>query len=181
MEKRLIRFLLSKRGMAFDLWLVRLFGRSLLNALMGRRQGFTPQPMLILSTKGARSGQRREAALPYFQLGDVFIVVGSKGGAPDDPAWVTNLRQNPDAELSLRGKRRLVTAHIATGDERAALWDHVTRAMAVYTRYQKKTEREIPVVVFEDRARGAAKRLAALGGGVPDLVVPPRRRFPLEP
>lgn len=181
MEKRLIRFLLSKRGMAFDLWLVRLFGRSLLNALMGRRQGFTPQPMLILSTKGARSGQRREAALPYFQLGDVFIVVGSKGGAPDDPAWVTNLRQNPDAELSLRGKRRPVTAHIATGDERAALWDHVTRAMAVYTRYQKKTEREIPVVVFEDRARGAAKRLAALGGGVPDLVVPPRRRFPLEP
>ncbi len=151
MEKRLIRFLLSRRGMAFDLLLVRLFGRSLLNALMGRRQGFTPQPMLILSTKGTRSGQWREAALPYFQLGEVYIVVGSKGGAPDDPAWVTNLRQNPDAELSIRGKRRQVTAHIAAGDERAALWDHVTRVMAVYTRYQKRTEREIPVVVFEDR------------------------------
>lgn len=152
MEKRLIKFLLGKRGMAFDLWLVRVFGRSLLNALMGRRQGFTPQPMLILITKGAKSGQWREAALPYFQLGDFVIVVGSKGGAPDDPAWVTNLRQHPDAELSIRGKRRQVKAHIAAGDERTALWDHVTRAMAVYTRYQKKTEREIPVVVLEPQA-----------------------------
>jgi deazaflavin-dependent oxidoreductase (nitroreductase family) len=161
MEKRLVKFLLSKRGMAFDLWLVRVFGRSLLNALMGRRQGFTPQPMLILTTKGARSGQWRKAALPYFQLGEFFIVVGSKGGAPDDPAWVTNLRQNPDAELSIRGKRRQVKAHIAAGDERAALWDHVTRAMAVYTRYQKKTEREIPVVVFEDQVAGRKETRSA--------------------
>jgi deazaflavin-dependent oxidoreductase (nitroreductase family) len=152
MEKRLIKFLLSKRGMAFDLWLVRMFGRSLLNALMGRRQGFKPQPMLILTTKGARSGQWREAALPYFELGETVVVVGSKGGAPDDPAWVTNLRACPDAELSIRGKRRKVKAHIAAGDERAALWAHVTRAMAVYTRYQKKTEREIPMVVFVDEA-----------------------------
>lgn len=148
MEKRLIRFLLSKRGMAFDLLLVRITGRSLLNALMGRRQGFRPQPMLILTTKGARSGERRHAALPYFQLGESIIVIGSKGGAPDDPAWVANLRADPAAELSIRGKRRKVKAHIATGDERAALWEHVTRAMAVYTRYQKRTEREIPVVVF---------------------------------
>ncbi|MGE0668829.1 MAG: nitroreductase/quinone reductase family protein [Sphingomonadales bacterium] len=151
MERRLIRFLLTRRGMALDLWLVRLTGRSLLNALMGRRQGFRPQPMLILRTKGARSGQWRQAALPYFQLGESVVVVGSKGGAPDDPAWVTNLRAHPEAELSIRGRRRKVRAHIAAGDERAALWDHVTRAMAVYTRYQKKTEREIPVVVFEER------------------------------
>ena len=149
MERRLIRFLLTRRGMALDLWLVRLTGRSLLNTLMGQRQGFRPQPMLILSTKGARSGLWRRAALPYFQLGETIIVVGSKGGAPDDPAWVINLRTHPDAELSIRGKRRKVRAHIATGDERAALWDHVTRFMAVYTRYQKRTDREIPVVVFE--------------------------------
>ncbi len=152
MEKRLIKFLLSKRGMAVDLFLVRLFGRSLLNALMGRRQGFTPQPMLVLTTKGAKSGQWREAALPYFQLGEFFVVVGSKGGAPDDPAWVGNLRRHPEAELSIRGKRRKVNAHIAAGDERTALWAHVTKTMAVYTRYQKKTEREIPVVVFEPQA-----------------------------
>jgi len=152
MEKRLIRFLLSRRGMAFDLFLVRLSGRSLLNALMGRRQGFKPQPMLILTTKGAKSGQWRHAALPYFQIGEVFVVVGSKGGAPDDPAWVANLSRHPGAELSIRGKKRKVTARIAAGDERAALWDHVTRAMAVYTRYQKRTDREIPVVVFELQA-----------------------------
>jgi deazaflavin-dependent oxidoreductase (nitroreductase family) len=181
MEKRLIKFLLSKRGMAFDLWLVRLFGRSLLNALMGRRQGFTPQPMLILTTKGAKSGQWREAALPYFKLGECFIVVGSKGGAPEDPAWVANLRTHPEAELSIRGRRRKVTAHIAAGDERTALWAHVTKAMGVYTRYQSRTDREIPVVVFEDQARAAAKRLAALGGSAPELVAPPRRRFPPEP
>ena len=75
----------------------------------------------------------------------------SSSGAPDEPAWVTNLRAHPEAKLSIRGKRRPVMAHIAAGDERAALWDHVTRAMAVYTRYQKRTDREIPVVVFQDR------------------------------
>lgn len=148
---RLIRFLLTRRGMAFDLWLVRVFGRSLLNALMGRRQGFKPQPMLILTTLGGKSGKWREAALPYFRFGETFVVVGSKGGAPDDPAWVTNLRRHPDAELAIRGKRRKVTARIATGAERAELWARVTTAMGVYLRYQKRTEREIPVVVFEER------------------------------
>lgn len=152
MEKRLIRFLLTRRGMTLDLWLVRLFGRSLLNALMGRRQGFTPQPMLILRTMGARSGQWREAALPYFRFGDRFVVIGSKGGAPDDPAWVTNLRRHPEAELSVRGKRRKVLGHIAGGDARADLWAKVTQVMPVYIRYQKRTEREIPVVVFEGQA-----------------------------
>ena len=147
--QRVIRFLLTPRGMAFDLWLVRITGRSLLNALMGRRQGFKPQPMLILTTKGARSGKWREAALPYFRFGETFVVIGSKGGAPDDPAWVTNLRQTPEAELSIRGTRRKVTARIATGAERADLWARVTAAMGVYLRYQKRTEREIPVVVFE--------------------------------
>ncbi|MEN3976397.1 nitroreductase/quinone reductase family protein [Emcibacter sp. SYSU 3D8] len=154
MEKRLIKFLLGKRGMALDLWLVRVFGRSLLNVLMGRRQGFTPQPMLVLSTRGARSGLWRRAALPYFQIGESIIVVGSKGGAPDDPAWVTNLRVHPEAALAIRGRRRQVVAHVAAGDERTALWAHVTRAMEVYTRYQKRTDREIPVVVFEAQTAG---------------------------
>ncbi len=154
MERRLIRFLLTRRGMAFDLWLVRLFGRSLLNALMGRRQGFTPQPMLILRTRGWKSGQWREAALPYFRFGTRIVVIGSKGGAPDDPSWVTNLRRDPSAELSIRGKASAVTAHVATGDEREVLWAEVTRAMGVYTRYQARTEREIPVVVFDEQWAG---------------------------
>jgi deazaflavin-dependent oxidoreductase (nitroreductase family) len=154
MERRLIKFLLTRRGMMVDLWLVRLFGRSLLNTLMGRRQGFTPQPMLILKTRGRKSGQWREAALPYFRFGEHIVVIGSKGGAPEDPSWVTNLRLAPAAELSIRGKTRAVIAHVATGDERVALWAKVTAAMTVYTRYQARTEREIPVVVFENRTDG---------------------------
>ncbi len=152
MQRRLIRFLLTRRGMAFDLWLVKVTGRSLLNALMGRRQGFPPQPMLILSTRGFRSGEWRQAALPYFRFGDRIVVIGSKGGAPDDPAWVTNLRAHPQAALSIRGRTCKVTARIAEGDERAALWRQITGIMAVYTRYQNKTEREIPVVVFSEEA-----------------------------
>ncbi|MBI1179352.1 MAG: nitroreductase family deazaflavin-dependent oxidoreductase [Alphaproteobacteria bacterium] len=147
--KRLIRFLLTKRGQAVDLWLVRRFGFSLLNALMGRRQGFKPQPMLILRTLGHRSGRWREAALPYFAFGEFVVVVGSKGGAPDDPAWVTNLRRHPEAELSVRGRACRVRAHIAGGNERQALWNRITGSMEVYRRYQKRTEREIPVVVLE--------------------------------
>jgi deazaflavin-dependent oxidoreductase (nitroreductase family) len=158
--KPLIRFLLTRRGQAFDLWLVRRFGRSALNTLMGRRQGFKPQPMLILRTLGHRSGKWREAALPYFTIGEFIVVVGSKGGAPDDPAWVTNLRHNPDAELFLRGDERPVRAHIATGDEREALWNRLTGHMAVYRRYQARTEREIPVVVLAPFAQRTLQKTA---------------------
>jgi deazaflavin-dependent oxidoreductase (nitroreductase family) len=148
--KRLIRLLLTPRGQRADLWLVRLSGRSLLNELMARRQGFRPQPMLVLRSRGARSGRWREAALPYFTFGETLVVVGSKGGAPDDPAWVANLRLHPEAEAVAGGRRRPVRARIAEGDERTALWTHIVAEMAVYARYQARTDREIPVVLLEE-------------------------------
>lgn len=150
-QRAFIRFFLSPRGMAVDRFLVRVSGRSPLNFLMASREGFTPQPMLILASVGCRSGQRREAVLPYFTFADTFVVVGSKGGAPDDPAWVSNLRHNPEAEITLQRQRRAVSGYVAQGVERAELWATITAIMAVYERYQARTEREIPVVVFEAR------------------------------
>lgn len=137
--------------MALDRFLVRVSGHSALNFLMASREGFAPPPMLILATMGCRSGRRREAVLPYFTFAETFVVVGSKGGAADDPAWVTNLRHNPHADITLQRKRRTVIGHIAQGAEREELWSKITADMAVYERYQARTEREIPVVVFEGR------------------------------
>ncbi len=118
---------------------------------MASREGFKPQPMLLLVTMGRKSGALREAALPYFTFGDTYVVVGSKGGAPDDPAWVGNLRHDPKAEITVARKRRRVSGHIARGAEREELWSTITADMAVYNKYQARTEREIPVVVFEAR------------------------------
>lgn len=147
--KRVIRFLLSRRGQALERFCVRTTGRSLLNGVMASREGFEPPPMLVLVTTGCRSGQRREAVLPYFTFGERFVVVGSKGGAPDDPAWVSNLRHTPGAEITVARKQQRVNGRIAQGAEREELWAKITANMAVYDKYQARTEREIPLVVLE--------------------------------
>jgi F420H(2)-dependent quinone reductase len=110
------------------------------------------RPMLLLRTIGRRTRQPRTSALLYVPDGDAYVVIASKGGAPQHPGWFHNLTAKPDVEIQVGRKRLPVRAQIATGEERARLW---ARADAInqgqYTVYQSRTRREIPVVVLTPR------------------------------
>ncbi len=110
------------------------------------------RPMLLLRTVGRRTGQPRTAALLYVRDGDAFVVIASKGGAPNHPGWFHNLRAQPDVEIQVGRERIPVRARLAEGDERTRLWaraDEVNEGQ--YTVYQSRTQRPIPVVVLDRR------------------------------
>ena len=104
---------------------------------------------LLLTTRGRRSGEPRTAALIYGRQGDDFVVVASKGGSPEHPGWYANLRENPDVEIQVGADRFKANARTATPEERPRLWEEMTSHWPDYDEYQKRTDREIPVVVIE--------------------------------
>lgn len=106
---------------------------------------------LLLDHVGAKSGNRRTHPLSYIGDGDDFVIVASKGGARRHPAWFHNLRANPDTTIQVRGERIPVRARVADAQERARLWPKVVDAYGGYAGYQRRTEREIPLVILERR------------------------------
>jgi deazaflavin-dependent oxidoreductase (nitroreductase family) len=105
---------------------------------------------LLLFTKGRKSGEERIAPLIYQPYGDDYLVVASKGGAPEPPAWYVNLHANPDdVEIQILGDRFKVRPRDASGDEKPDVWKTMTAVWPQYDEYQTKTDREIPVVVLE--------------------------------
>ncbi|WP_405164244.1 nitroreductase family deazaflavin-dependent oxidoreductase [Nocardia sp. NBC_01499] len=111
---------------------------------------FGGMPSVELVTTGRKSGREHAVLLtaPIVD-GDTYVVVASRGGDPTHPAWFLNLRDNPNVLVSVRGGPRLpMTAHIATPQERAALWPRVTAQHKGYAGYQEKTTREIPLVLL---------------------------------
>jgi deazaflavin-dependent oxidoreductase (nitroreductase family) len=119
----------------------------------GRGKGM---PMVILTTTGRSSGQPRETMLstPLVEA-DTVILVASFGGDDREPNWCQNIRANGAIQLVLEGKKRPMVAHVADPDERARLWPKITAAHANYAGYQRKTDREIPVVVCEPATNAA--------------------------
>ena len=107
------------------------------------------KPVIILTTKGAKSGKIRKTPLMRVEHDGSYAVVASKGGAPAHPVWYHNIAANPDVELQDGPDRRDYTAHEATGDEKAQWWDRAVEAWPDYAEYQKKTDREIPLFVLE--------------------------------
>jgi deazaflavin-dependent oxidoreductase (nitroreductase family) len=103
---------------------------------------------LLLTTTGRRSGEPRELPLIYGRHGDDYLVVASKGGAPQHPAWYLNLETNPQVEVQVGHERFKATARTATAAEREELWRTMTAEWPDYDAYQTKTDREIPVVVI---------------------------------
>jgi deazaflavin-dependent oxidoreductase (nitroreductase family) len=103
---------------------------------------------LILTTTGRRSGELRSNALIFGRHGDDLLVVGSKGGAPAAPAWYLNLVVNPEVQVQVKGDRFSAHARTATAEEKPELWGIMTGVWPDYDSYQKKTEREIPVVIL---------------------------------
>ena len=102
-------------------------------------------------TTGRRSGEQRTTPLIHRTDGDRWVVVASKGGAPQHPSWFENLSANPEATIQVRGEVVPVRATTAEGDERDRLWSLMTEAWPAYDEYQARTQREIPVVVLSRR------------------------------
>lgn len=107
--------------------------------------------ILLLTTTGRRSGEPRTTPLIHRADGENWVIVASKGGAPEHPGWFQNLQADPNAEIELPGEKVPVAASVAEGEERERLWSLMTEVWPAYDEYQEKTEREIPVVVLSRR------------------------------
>jgi deazaflavin-dependent oxidoreductase (nitroreductase family) len=105
--------------------------------------------VLILTTTGRRTGEQRDSPLIYQRHGDDYLVVASKGGAEKPPAWYLNLQARPEVGIQVKGERLAVHARTATPEEKPELWSIMTATWPAYDDYQKKTDRDIPVVVLE--------------------------------
>ena len=106
--------------------------------------------ILILFTKGRKSGEERSHALIFEDWNDdAHLVVASKGGTDAPPAWFLNLQADPAAEIQIKGDRFPVRARVATDEEKPEMWAKMTAAWPDYDDYQSKTDRVIPVVVLE--------------------------------
>ena len=129
------------------------FHRAILK-LSGGRLGWSGQrmPVLELTTTGRKSGQPRTVMLTSpVQEGDTFVIVASRGGDDQHPAWFLNLRDNPDVEVTMGGHHRHMRARVATPEEKDGLWPRIVEVYSDYGSYQTRTTREIPVVILESR------------------------------
>jgi len=108
-------------------------------------------PILLLTTEGRVSGEQRTTPLIHRTDGDTWVIVASKGGAPEHPGWYQNLQANAKASIQVRGEEIPVRAAAAEGAERSRLWDMMVEVWPAYEDYQAKTDREIPVVVLTRR------------------------------
>lgn len=103
---------------------------------------------LLLTTTGRRSGRPRTVPLIYGEDGEGYVVVASKGGAPDHPHWYRNLEADPNVEIQVGDHVMDATAGTATGERRQRLWRMMVEIWPDYDGYAEKTGREIPVVVL---------------------------------
>lgn len=107
------------------------------------------KPVIILTTKGAKSGRLRKTPLMRVEHDGSYAVVASQGGAPKHPVWYYNLAAHPRVELQDGPAKQDMTARELAGEEKAAWWERAVAAWPDYAGYQKRTDREIPVFVLE--------------------------------
>jgi deazaflavin-dependent oxidoreductase (nitroreductase family) len=107
--------------------------------------------ILLLTTTGRSSGEPRTTPLIHRTDGERWVIIASKGGAPEHPGWYQNLEADPQATIEVKDEEIAVVATTASGDERARLWSLMAEVWPAYDDYQRKTDREIPVVVLTRR------------------------------
>jgi deazaflavin-dependent oxidoreductase (nitroreductase family) len=117
------------------------------DASLGGGKGMIPT--LLLTTVGRKSGRPLTLPLIFGRSGADYVVVASKGGAPEHPSWYLNLDANPEVNVQVKADKFTARAHTANAEERAALWPKMVGIYGPYADYQKKTDREIPVVVLK--------------------------------
>jgi deazaflavin-dependent oxidoreductase (nitroreductase family) len=106
-------------------------------------------PVLMLTTRGRRSGELRTVALQYLRAGDAYVVIGSYVGENKHPAWWMNLVAEPDATVRRGGRVEGIRAREADGQERELLWREIVAIDPAYAEYQQRTSRRIPVILLE--------------------------------
>lgn len=109
---------------------------------------FKGRPLLLLTTKGAKSGNEGTTPLVYSRDGDRYVIIASMGGAPRHPAWYHNIVANPNVTLEVGTEKFQATAAVAEEPERTRLYNAQAEMMPAFTEYQQKTTRVIPVVVL---------------------------------
>lgn len=112
-------------------------------------------PVLLLTTRGRKSGQPRTVALTYLPSGNDCVVIASCLGEPKHPAWYRNLENNPAVEIEIGGSKRSARARVAEGVERETLWRRMADLLPDYDEYATRTTRRIPVVVLEPHSTKA--------------------------
>ena len=107
-------------------------------------------PVVVLTTTGRKSGQPRTTMLTApVEEDDKLVLVASKGGDDRHPLWYLNLKANPEVEVVVHRRKKRMLARVATAEEKSELWPRVTRKYRGYAGYQRKTSRDIPVVILE--------------------------------
>ena len=106
---------------------------------------------LLLTTTGRHSGNPDTTPLIYGRSGGAWLLIASRGGAPTHPQWYLNLRANPAVEIQVAAERFAVNARTANAAEKAELWPLMTAIWPAYDEYQAKTDRDIPLVILEQR------------------------------
>ncbi|WP_411088047.1 nitroreductase family deazaflavin-dependent oxidoreductase [Streptomyces sp. 061-3] len=109
-------------------------------------------PVIILTTRGAKSGKIRKTPLMRVEHNGAYAVVASLGGAPRHPVWYHNITADPRVELQDGPLRQDMNAREVTGDEKRVWWERAVEAFPDYADYQQKTDRQIPVLVLEPAA-----------------------------
>ncbi|HET8952033.1 MAG TPA: nitroreductase family deazaflavin-dependent oxidoreductase [Solirubrobacteraceae bacterium] len=107
--------------------------------------------ILLLTTKGRRSGEEHTTPLIYGRSGDELVIVASKGGSDQPPGWYANLQADPEVEVQVRDDVFPARARTASADEKPELWEQMVGEWPDYDAYQERTDREIPVVLLQRR------------------------------
>jgi deazaflavin-dependent oxidoreductase (nitroreductase family) len=110
---------------------------------------FEGAPVLLLTTTGARSGERRTTPVMYLPDGERMVIFASKAGAPTNPAWYHNLLANPAVTVEVGSETVDANAHVTEGEEREELFDRQAALYPRFAEYAQKTTRRIPVIALE--------------------------------
>ena len=119
----------------------------LTNGVVGRR--LVDNDILLLTTRGHRSGEKHTVPLLFLTDGDRYVVIASHGGRPRHPSWYENLVAKPEVDVQERSRRQSMVARTASTEERERWWPRVVAAYEGYAAYQSRTGREIPIVFLE--------------------------------
>jgi deazaflavin-dependent oxidoreductase (nitroreductase family) len=151
----LFGLLASRRGKRLDAWILEKTGRSPYAYLYGINAGFqsdrSNQVLLALTTIGRRTGRLHTVGLASYPVEAGWALVGSASGAPSEPHWVRNLRENPAAWITLRRRRIPVLAEVLDGERKRPLWERITATAPFFDEFQRKAQRDIPIVVLRPR------------------------------
>ena len=109
----------------------------------------TTYPIVVITSVGAASGNLRKNPVMRVERDGAYLAVASKGGAPEDPAWVENFRRHPEVELQDKAEKHTYRARELSGSERQEWWEHAVATWPTYASYQERTDRLIPLFLLE--------------------------------